>query len=148
MRRLAELNNIQLLYEVKEHVMRPREELTVEIEDSAVGCLTSFAETVWKKGIEGLEKEIRHYPKDIPLFVDMMFGVKCIMDGIKEEELLEILVKNYWSIENKGREVMARYLGIIAIMKISEGISPRELQHMLYWQLVEYNETLGINKEW
>lgn len=59
-----------------------------------------------------------------------------------------MLVKNYWSIENQGREVLARYLGIIAIMKISEGISPRELQNMLYCQLVEYNEIVGVNKEW
>ena len=70
------------------------------------------------------------------------------MDGIKEEELLEILVENYWSIENQGREVLARYLDIIAIMKISEGISPREMQHILYCQLVEFNEIAGINKEW
>lgn len=61
---------------------------------------------------------------------------------------MEVLVKNYWSIENQGREVLARYLGIIAIMKISEGISPRELQNMLYCQLVEYNEIVGVNKEW
>lgn len=148
MKRLGELDNIQLLYEVKEYVMRPQEDLTEEIEDSAVGCLTDFAKTVWKKGIEGLEKELRHLPKDIPLFVDMMLGAKSIMDGTKEEELLEILVKNYWSIENKGREVLARYLGIIAIMKISEEISPRELQHILYCQLVEYNEISGVNKEW
>ncbi len=148
MKRLSELSNIQLLYGVKEYVMKSQKDFAEEIEDSAVGCLADFAKTVWKKGIEGLEKELRYLPKDIPLFVDMMLGSKFIMDGIKEEELLEVLVKNYWSTENQGREVLARYLGIIAIMKISEGISPRELQHILYWQLVEYNEVSGINKEW
>lgn len=148
MKRLGELRNIKFLYEVKEYVMKTQKNLTEEIEDSAIGCLVSFADSAWKNGIEGLEKEVRHYPKDIPLFVDMILGAKCIMDGIKEEELLEVLVKNYWSIENQGREVLARYLGIIAIMKISEGISPRELQNILYCQLVEYNEMVGVNKEW
>lgn len=148
MKRLGELRNIELLYEVKEYVMKTQKDITEEIEDSAIGCLVSFADYAWKNGIEGLEKEVRHYPKDIPLFVDMILGAKCIMDGIKEEELLEVLVKNYWSIENQGREVLARYLGIIAIMKISEGISPRELQNILYCQLVEYNEIVGVNKEW
>ncbi len=148
MKRLGELSNVNLLYEVKEYVMRSQRDLTEEIEDSAVGCLVSFADSAWKNGVVGLEKEVRHYPKDIPLFVDMMLGAKCIMEGIKEEKLLEILVENYWSMENKGREVLARYLGIIAIMKISEGISPRELQNILYCQLVEYNEIVGVNKEW
>lgn len=148
MKRLSELSNIQLLYVVKGYAMRPHDDLYEELDDSAVGCLVSFADSAWKKGIEELEKEIRHYPKDIPLFADMMLGAKYIMNGIKEEELLELLVKNYRSTENKGREVLARYLGIIAIMKISEGISPRELQHMLHCQLVEYNEISGINKEW
>ncbi|MBR3771707.1 MAG: hypothetical protein IKL07_05510, partial [Clostridium sp.] len=86
MKRLSELSNIQLLYDVKKYAMSPHDDLSEELEDSAVECLVSFAESVWKKGIEGLEKEIRHYPKDIPLFVDMILGAKCIMDGIKEEE--------------------------------------------------------------
>ena len=148
MKRLGELDNIQLLYDVKEYAMSPHDDLFEELEISAVGCLSSFADSAWKNGMEGLEKEIEHYPQDIPLFVDMIVGVKYIRNGIKEEDLLEMLVKKYWSMENKGREVLARYLGIIAIMKISEGISPRELQHMLYCQVVEYNEISGMNKEW
>lgn len=148
MKSLGELDNIQLLYDVREYAMTPHDDLFEELEISAVGCLVSFADLAYKNGIEGLEKEIRHYPKDIPLFVDMILGAKYIMNGIKEEELLELLVKNYWSMENTGREVLARYFGIIAIMKISEGISPRELQYMLHCQVVEYNEVSGINKEW
>ena len=148
MKQLGELSNINLLYKVKEYVMTSQMDLTEEIEDSVVGCLVSFANSVRKKGIEALEKEIHHYPKDISLFVDMVLGVKHIADGIKEEELLEMLIKNYWSIENTGKEILDRYLGIIAIMKISESVSPRELQHILYCQLVEYNEIAGVNKEW
>ena len=148
MKRLSELDNIQLLYDVKEYAMTPHDDLFQQLEISAVECLVSFADSAWKNGIEKLEKEIRHYPNDIPLFVDMILGAKYIMNGIKEEELLELLVKNYRSIEKKGREALAGYLGIIAIMKISEGISPRELQHMLHCQVVEYNEISGINKEW
>ena len=67
------------------------------MDDAAVGCLVDFVKTVWEKGIEKLEKEIRHYPKDIPLFVDMTVGIRYIMSGIKEAELLDILVKDYWS---------------------------------------------------
>lgn len=148
MRRLGELSNITLLYELKEYVMKIQKDLTEELEDSAVGCLVSFADSAWKNGVAGLEKEVRHYPKDIPLFVDMILGAKYIMEGIKEEELLEILIKNYWSVENTGRDVWDRYLGIIAIMKISESVLPRELQYILYCQLVEYNEIAGVNKEW
>lgn len=74
MRRLAELNNIQLLYEVKEHVMRPRERLTEEIEDSEVGCLVNFADSAWKKGIEGLEMEedkiwVEHNEREVDVIV-------------------------------------------------------------------------------
>ena len=96
MKRLGELNNIQLLYGIKTEALQPTDDL---IDDAGVDCLVDFAKTVWEKGVEKLESEIRYYPKDIPLFIDMISGVKHIMSGIKEEDLLDILAKDYWSKE-------------------------------------------------
>ena len=95
MKRLGELDNIQLLYDLKADALQPTDEL---IDDAGVGCLVDFAKTVWEKGIEKLESEIRYYPKDIPLFVDMINGVKHIISGIKEEALLDILIKDFIKI--------------------------------------------------
>ena len=145
MKRLGELNNIQLLYEIKTDALQPTNELT---DDAVVGCLVDFAKTVWDKGIEKLESEIRYYPKDIPLFVDMINGVKHIMSGIKEEDLLDILIKDYWSKDIKSKAAFDKYLTIITIMKISEGVSPRQIQQILLYQLLELNEISGVGKEW
>lgn len=145
MKRLDELDNIQLLYEVKADALQPIDEL---IDDAGVGCMVDFAKTVWEKSIEKLECEIRHYPKDIPLFVDMVNGVKLIMSGIKEEELLDILVKDYWSKDIKGKAAFDKCLTIITLMKMSEGVSPRWLQQILLQQLMELNEISGVGKEW
>lgn len=145
MKSLGELSNIQLLYEIKTDALQPTDEL---IDDAGVGCLVDFAKTVWEKGIEKLEFEIRHYPKDIPLFVDMISGVKHIMSGTKEEELLDILVKDYWRKDVKRKAAFDKYLTIITLMKISEGVSPRQIQQILLQQLLELNEVSGIGKEW
>lgn len=145
MKRLGELDNIQLLYEIKADALQPIDEL---IDDAGVGCLVDFAKTVWEKSIEKLECEIRHYPKDIPLFVDMVNGVKLVMSGIKEEELLENLVKDYWSKDVKRKVAFEKYLTIITLMKISEGTSPRWLQQILLQELMELNEKSGVGKEW
>ena len=110
--------------------------------------MVDFAKTVWEKGIEKLESEIRYYPKDIPLFVDMISGVKHIMSGTKEEELLDILVKDYWRKDVKRKAAFDKYLTIITIMKISEGVSPRQIQQILLYQLLELNEISGVGKEW
>lgn len=145
MKRLGELDNIQLLYDVKADALQPIDEL---IDDAGVDCLVDFAKTVWEKGIEKLESEIRYYPKDIPLFVDVISGVKHIMSGIKEEELLEILVKDYWSKGVKRKAAFEKYLTIITLMKISEGTPPRWLQQILLQELMELNEKSGVGKEW
>ena len=145
MKSLGELNNIQLLYEIKTEALQPTDDL---IDDAGVDCLVDFAKTVWEKGIEKLESEIRYYPKDIPLFVDMISGVKLVMSGIKEEELLENLVKDYWSKEVKRKVAFEKYLTIITLMKISEGTSPRWLQQILLQELMELNEKSGVRKEW
>ena len=145
MKSLGELNNIQLLYEIKTDALQPTDEL---IDDAGVDCLVDFAKTVWEKGIEKLESEIRYYPKDIPLFVDVICGVKHIMSGIKEEDLLDILVKDYWSKDAMGKAAFDKYLTIITIMKISEGVSPRQIQQILLYQLLELNEISGVGKEW
>lgn len=145
MKRLGELDNIQLLYEVKADALQPIEEI---IDDADIGCLVDFAKTVWEKSIEKLECEIRHYPKDIPLFVDMISGVRHIMLGLKEEDLLAVLVKDYWSKNVKGKAAFDKYLTIITLMKIAEGVFPRQLQQILLYQLVELNEISGVVKEW
>ncbi|MBQ8626513.1 MAG: hypothetical protein IJ419_10180 [Agathobacter sp.] len=145
MKSLGELNNIQLLYEIKTDALQPIDEF---IDDAGVDCLVDFAKTVWEKGIEKLESEIRYYPKDIPLFVDMISGVKLVMSGIKEEELLENLVKDYWGKEVKRKVAFEKYLTIITLMKISEGTSPRRLQQILLQELMELNEKSGVGKEW
>jgi len=88
------------------------------------------------------------YPKDIPLFVDVANGIKHIMMGIKEETLLDILVKDYWSKDVKYKVAFDKYLTIITLMKISEGASTRQIQQILLQQLVEWNEISGIGKEW
>ena len=144
MKSLGELDNIQLLYDVKADALQPINEL---VDVAGVGCLVDFAKTVWEKSVEKLEYEIRHYPKDIPLFVDMINGVKHIMSGIKEEVLLDILVKDYWSKNIKNKEAFDKYLTIITLMKISEGISPRQIQQILLHQLLELNEISGVGKE-
>ena len=64
MKSLGELDNIQFLYDVKKDALQPIDKL---VDDAGIGCLVDFAKTVWEKGIEKLEYEIRHYPKDIPL---------------------------------------------------------------------------------
>lgn len=145
MKTLSQLDNIQLLYEIRADALQPIDEL---VDDSQIGSLVSFTETVWKKSIGTLEREIRHYPKNIPLFVDMVSGVKHIMSGIKEEELLDILAKDYWSKGVKGKAAFDKYLTIIAVMKICEGVSPRRLQQILLCQLMELNELSGVGKEW
>ena len=127
MKRLGELDNIQLLNDVKVDALQPIDKL---IDDAGVGCLVDFVKTVWEKSIENLEYEIRHYPKDIPLFVDMIVGTRYIMSEIKEEALLDILVKDYWSKDAKGKAAFDKYLTIITIMKISEGVSPRQIQQI------------------
>jgi len=145
MKRLGELDNIQLLYDVKKDALQPVNEL---VDDSEIGCLVDFAKTVQEKSIEILEHEIRYYPKDIPLFVDVANGIKHIMVGIKEETLLDILVKDYWSKDVKYKVAFDKYLTIITLMKISEGASTRQIQQILLQQLVEWNEISGIGKEW
>ena len=145
MKRLGELDNIQLLYDLKADALQPTDEL---IDDAGVGCLVDFAKTVWEKGIEKLEHEIRHYPKDIPLFVDMIVGIKYIMSEIKEEAFLDILVKDYWSKDVKNKVAFNKYLTVITLMKISEGASPRSLQQILLQELMELNEISGVGKEW
>ena len=145
MKRLGELDNIQLLYEIKTDALQPTDEL---IDDAGVGCLIDFAKTVWEKSIEKLEYEIRHYPKDIPLFLDMVSGAKHVMSGTKEEELLDILVKDYWSKDVKSKVAFDKYLTIITLMKISEGVSPRQIQQILLHQLMELNAISGVGKEW
>lgn len=145
MKSLSQLDNIQLLYEIRENALQPIDEL---VDDSQVGSLVSFTETVWQKGVGTLEREIRHYPKDIPLFVDMVSGVKRIMSGIKEEELLDLLARDYWSKDIKGKAAFDKYLTIIAVMKICEGASPRRLQQILLHELMELNERSGVGKEW
>ena len=145
MKRLGELDNIQLLYDLKADALQPTDEL---IDDAGVGCLVDFAKTVCEKGIEKLEHEIRHYPKDIPLFVDMTVGIRYIMSGIKEAELLDILVKDYWSKKLEYKVAFDKYLTIITLMKISEGVSPRQTQQILLRQLMELNEISGVGKEW
>lgn len=145
MKSLSQLDNIQLLYEIRADALQPIDEL---VDDSQVGSLVNFTETVWQKSIGTLEREIRHYPKDIPLFVDMVSGVKHIMSGIKEEELLDLLARDYWRKSVKGKAAFDKYLTIIAIMKICEGVSPRGLQQILLYQLMELNEISGVGKEW
>lgn len=145
MKSLGELSNIQLLYEIKTDALQPTDEL---IDDAGVGCLVDFAKTVWEKSIEKFEYEIRHYPIDIPLFVDVISGVKHIMSGIKEEALLDILVKDYWSKDAKSKAAFDKYLSIITLMKILEGVSPRQIQQILLYQLLELNEISGVGKEW
>ena len=145
MKRLGELDNIQLLYDVKKDALQPVNEL---VDDSEIGCLVDFAKTVQEKSIEILEHEIDYYPKDIPLFVDVANGIKHIMSGIKEEALLDILVKDYWSKDIKYKVAFDKYLTIITLMKISEGASTRQIQQILLQQLVEWNEISGIGKEW
>jgi len=145
MKRLGELDNIQLLYDVKKDALQPVNEL---VDDSEIGCLVDFAKTVQEKSIEILEHEIHYYPKDIPLFVDVANGIKHIMVGIKEETLLDILVKDYWSKDVKYKVAFDKYLTIITLMKISEGASTRQIQQILLQQLVEWNEISGIGKEW
>lgn len=145
MKRLGELDNIQLLYDVKTDALQPIEEL---VDDSQIGSLVSFSETVWLKSMKTLEREIRHYPKNIPLFVDMVCGVKYIMSGITEEKLLDVLIADYWKQDVKGKAAFDKYLTIIAIMKICEGTSPRQLQQILLYQLVELNRISGVEKEW
>ena len=85
MKRLGELDNIQLLYDVKADALQPIDEL---VDDSQVGTLVDFLSTVWEKSIEKLESEIRYYPMDIPLFVDTVYGVKQIMTGMKASCIL------------------------------------------------------------
>lgn len=46
MKRLGELDNIQLLYEVKADVLQPIDEL---IDDARVGCQVDFAKTAWMR---------------------------------------------------------------------------------------------------
>ena len=145
MKSLRELDNIHLLYDVKRDALKPIDEL---VDDSGIGCLVDFAKTIKEKSIVILEKEIRYYPKDIPLFVDMIAGIKYIMSGIKEEALLDILVKDYWSKSVKNKVAFDKYLTIITLMKISEGVSPRQIQQILLQQLMELNEILGVGKEW
>ncbi|MBQ5849976.1 MAG: hypothetical protein IIW54_04040 [Lachnospiraceae bacterium] len=145
MKRLGELDNIQLLNDVKVDALQPIDKL---IDDAGVGCLVDFAKTVWEKSIENLEYEICHYPKDIPLFVDMIVGTRYIMSEIKEEALLDILVKDYWSKDVKNKVAFDKYLTIITLMKISEGASPRQIQQILLQQLMELNEISGVGKEW
>lgn len=146
MKSLGELENIQLLYDVKMDALQPIDEL---VDDSGISCLVDFVKTVREKSIEILEHEIHYYPKDIPLFVDVANGIKHIMSGIKEEKLLEILIQDYWSNKDANSKVMFdKYLTIITLMKITEGISPRHIQQILLQQLVELNEISGIGKEW
>ena len=145
MKSLGELDNIQFLYDVKKDALQPIDKL---VDDAGIGCLVDFAKTVWEKGIEKLEHEIRHYPKDIPLFVDMIAGIKYIMSGIKEEALLDILVKDYWSKSVKNKVAFDKYITIITLMKISEGVSLRQIQQILLQQLMELNEISGVGKEW
>lgn len=145
MRRLGELDNIQLLYDVKADALQPIDEL---VDDSQIGTLVDFSLTVWKTSIEKLEREIRYYPMDIPLFVDAVCGVKQIRDGVKEEQLLELLVDDYWDKKPKGKAAFDKYLSIIAVMKICEKASPRELQQILMCELMELNKTSGVSKEW
>ena len=78
----------------------------------------------------------------------MVNGVKLIMSGIKEEELLENLVKDYRSKDVTGKVAFEKYLTIITLMKISEGTSPRWLQQILLQELMELNEKSGVGKEW
>ena len=145
MKRLGELDNIQLLYDVKADALQPIDEL---VDDSQVGTLVDFLSTVWEKSIEKLESEIRYYPMDIPLFVDTVYGVKQIMTGMKEELLLEILVADYWDKKPKGKAAFDKNLTIIAVMKICEKVSPRELQQILMYELMELNRISGVSKEW
>ena len=78
----------------------------------------------------------------------MVSGVKHIMSGIKEEKLLDVLAKDYWSKGLKGKAAFDKYLTIIAVMKIYEGVTPRGLQQILLYQLLELNEISGVRKEW
>lgn len=145
MKSLGELDNVQLLYDVKADALQPIDEL---IDDAGVGCLVDFAKIVEEKCIENLECEIRYYPKDIPLFVDMVDGARYIMSGLKEEKLLDILVRDYWRKGMTGKVAFDKYLTIITLMKISEGASPRSLQQILLQELMELNEISGVGKEW
>ena len=145
MKRLGELDNIQLLYDVKKDALRPIDKL---IYDTGLNCLVDFAKTVWEENIEKLEQELRHYPKDIPLFVDVAYGTRQIIAGLKEEELLQLLVNDYWKTNVKAVNAFEKYLTIITLMKISEGASPRSLQQILLQELLELNEISGVGKEW
>ena len=146
MKSLRELDNIQLLYDVKKDALKPIDEL---VDDSGIGCLVEFTQTIKEKSIVILEKEIHYYPKDIPLFVDVANGIKHIRSGIREEKLLEILTQDYWSNKDTNSKIaFDKYLTIITLMKITEDISPRRMQQILLQQLMELNEISGIGKEW
>lgn len=146
MKSLSELDNIHLLYDVKRDVLKPVDEL---VDDSGIACLVDFAKTIKEKSIVILEQEIHYYPKDIPLFVDVANGIKHIMSGIREEKLLEILTQDYWSNKTANSKVaFDKYLTIITLMKVTEDISPRQIQQILLQQLMELNEISGIGKEW
>ena len=69
-------------------------------------------------------------------------------EEIKEEVLLDVLVKDYWSKDAKSKTAFDKYLAIITLMKISEGVSPRQIQQILLYQLLELNEISGVGKEW
>lgn len=46
MKRLGELDNIQLLYEVKADALQP---IDKPIDDAGVGCQVDFAKTAWMR---------------------------------------------------------------------------------------------------
>lgn len=146
MKSLSELDNIHLLYDVKRDALKPIDEL---VDDSGIACLVDFVKTIKEKGIVTLEQELYYYPKDIPLFVDVANGIKHIMSGIREEKILEILTQDYWSNKTANSKVaFDKYLTIITLMKVTEDISPRQIQQILLQQLMELNEISGIGKEW
>jgi hypothetical protein len=145
LKRLGELDNIQLLYDVKADALQPIDEL---VDDSQIGTLVDFSTTVRQESVEKLEREIRNYPMDIPLFADVVNGVKQIRAGVKEEKLLEILIADYWEKNLKGKAAFDKYLTIIAVMKICEEASTRELQQILMYELLELNDISGVSREW
>lgn len=139
------LSNADLLYAVREDAISRSKDYK---DISLIVCILDFVETVSRKRVEGLLQEIAGYPKDIPLFDMTIKGMEYILAGMGEDELVEVLTKDYWENPVKDSLAFDKYIGILEVLMIKEGFSLARIQQILLRELLLRNQEVWRAEEW
>ena len=113
---------------------------------SLVDCLVDFVETVWKKKVVGLLREIHKYPRDVVLFDSTIKGLEYVVAGMCDEEILEAMVEDYWLIKDEGNRAFERYVGILGVFMMKEEYSSAKAQQIVLQQFGLRNQAVFGNE--